>query len=210
MAAGSSPFGLAQSLDGTAILTAHEGALAGLNVEQLLRRLERRPLSGAGNFRTGSTPYDNLTVSLKFANGVATTDDVRIEAPSTRVTLTGSTSVPNREYDLKGTASLTSNGTSSFDLPFIVQGPWEDPLIFPDPDSLIRRSPASAPLLDALKDKKTQDTVRSVLERLTGGGLRPPSPDTEDPPAAGAPNVTGDSKANSGDSKPNPGDSKPN
>ncbi|MBV9566436.1 MAG: AsmA family protein [Bradyrhizobium sp.] len=203
MAAGSSPFGLAQSLDGTAILTAHEGALAGLNVEQLLRRLERRPLSGAGNFRTGSTPYDNLTVSLKFANGVATTDDVRIEAPSTRITLTGSTSVPNREYDLKGTASLTSNGTSSFDLPFIVQGPWEDPLIFPDPDSLIRRSPASAPLLDALKDRKTQDTMRSVLERLTGGGLRPPPPDTEDPPASSTPNAAGESKPNSGDSKPN-------
>ena len=45
-ASGSSPFGLAQSLDGTASLIAHDGALAGLNVEQLLRRLERRPLSG--------------------------------------------------------------------------------------------------------------------------------------------------------------------
>ena len=36
----------------------------------------------------------------------------------------------------------------------MVQGPWDDPLIFPDPDSLIRRSPASAPLLDMLKDRK--------------------------------------------------------
>jgi AsmA protein len=51
----------------------------------------------------------------------------------------------------------------------VVQGPWDDPLIFPDPESLIRRSPASAPLLDAVKDRKTRDAVRSVLERLTGG-----------------------------------------
>src|SRR5712672_1033731 len=59
VASGASPFGLAQSLDGTATLTGHDGAIAGFNVEQLLRRLERRPLSGAGNFRSGTTPYDN-------------------------------------------------------------------------------------------------------------------------------------------------------
>jgi AsmA protein len=178
-ASGSSPFGLAQSLDGTATLVGHDGALSGFNVEQLLKRLERRPLSGGGSFRSGSTPYDNLNVSLKFADGVATADDVRIDSAATRVTLTGTASVPTREYDLKGTASLMANGASSFDLPFVVQGPWDDPLIFPDPESLIRRSPASAPLLDAIKDPKVQDTVRSVIERFTGGGLRPPAPAPE-------------------------------
>src|SRR5438445_1998563 len=64
VASGASPFGLASSLDGTAPLTGHDGAIAGFNVEQLLKRLERRPLSGGGNFRSGSTPYDNLTVSV--------------------------------------------------------------------------------------------------------------------------------------------------
>src|SRR3989440_3291329 len=51
--------------------------------------------------------------------------------------------------------------------------------IFPDPESLIRRSPASAPLLDAVKDRKTRDAVRSVLERFTGGGAgqKPAVPD---------------------------------
>ena len=161
--------GLIQSLDGTATLNGHDGAISGFNVEQLLKRLERRPLSGAGNFRSGSTPYNNLTVSVKFSEGVATTDDVKLENPSTRITLTGTASVPSREYDLKGTASLMANGASSFDLPFVVQGPWDDPLIFPEADSLIKRSTVTAPLLDALKDRNTRDAVRSVLERLTGG-----------------------------------------
>src|SRR6266576_3625173 len=58
VASGSSPFGLAQSLDGTVSLTGHDGAISGFNVEQLLKRLERRPLSGGGNFRSGSTPFD--------------------------------------------------------------------------------------------------------------------------------------------------------
>src|SRR5450432_1665393 len=190
-ASGSSPFGLAQSLDGTANLTGHDGAISGFNVEQLLKRLERRPLSGSGNFRGGSTPFDNLTVAMKFAEGVATADDVRMDGPASRITVTGTASVPSREYDLKGTASLTQDGAPGFDLPFVVQGPWDDPLIFPDPDSLLRRSQATAPLLDAVKDRKTRDAVRPVLERFTGGSLnlKPAAPDNPAPtdaPAAGA------------------------
>lgn len=190
VASGASPFGLAQSLDGTATLIGRDGAISGFNVEQLLKRLERRPLSGGGNFRSGSTPYDNLTVSVKFNDGIATAEDIRVEGPGTRLTLTGTASVPSREYDLKGVASLTSApGGKGFDLPFVVQGPWDDPLVFPDPESLIRRSPASAPLLDAVKDRKTRDAVKSVLDRFTGGGARQAAPDAAatapaNPPAA--------------------------
>src|SRR5215470_8626090 len=186
VASGSSPFGLVQSLDGTAKLTGHDGAISGFNVEQLLKRLERRPLSGAGSFRSGSTPFDNLPVGLKFADGIATTEDVKLENASSRVTLTGTIAVPNREYDLKGVASLISaqKGDSNFDLPFVISGPWDDPLIFPEAESLIRRSTTVGPLLDALKGGKASDTVRSVIERLTGGA-RPaaPTPDAAAPAA---------------------------
>ncbi|MDB5617807.1 AsmA family protein [Tardiphaga sp.] len=191
-ASGSSPFGLAQSLDGTATLTGHDGAISGFNVEQLLKRLERRPLSGAGNFRSGSTPFTTLNMSFKFNDGVATAQDIRVEGPNARLTLTGTASVPSREYDLKGVASLVSvaNAPPGFDLPFVIQGPWDDPLIFPDPESLIRRSPGAAPLLDAVKDRKTRDAVRSVLERLTGGAKPAPVPaagQPAEPPAAAEP-----------------------
>jgi AsmA protein len=176
-ASGSSPFGLVKSLDGSATLIGHDGAIAGFNTEQLLKRLERRPLSGAGNFRSGSTPYANLTVALKFADGIATLDDVQIDGPA-RITMTGTASVPDREFNMKGVAKLTtSDASSGFELPFMVQGPWDDPLIFPDPDALLRRSPATAPLVeplvDRIKDPKVRDAVNSVLERLTGGKKLP-------------------------------------
>jgi AsmA protein len=200
VASGTSPFGLAQSLDGTATLTGHDGAIAGFNVEQLLKRLERRPLSGGGNFRSGSTPYTNLNIAVKFSEGIATAQDVRVDGPTSRLTLTGTASVPSREYDLKGIASLVSasapNAPSEFDLPFVVQGPWDDPLIFPDPESLIRRSPASAPLLEAVKDRKTRDTVRSVLERITGGGAKKAEPDANAAAPTSGPAAVGDAKAN--------------
>jgi AsmA protein len=186
-ASGSSPFGLAQSLGGTALLTGHDGAISGFNVEQLLKRLERRPLSGGGSFRNGQTPFDKLKMAVRFSDGMATAEDVEVDGPNTRITLSGTASVPAREYDLKGVASLTSASgkAASFELPFVVQGPWDDPLIFPDPVSLIRRSPASAPLLDAVKDRTTREAVRSVLERLTGQKSTPEA--AAQPPAGAAP-----------------------
>ena len=103
--------------------------------------------------------------------------------------LTGTASVPSREYDLKGVASLisASDAPPAFQLPFVVQGPWDDPLIFPDSDSLIRRSPASAPLLDSLKDRKTRDAVKSVIDRFTGGGNRKPAAEPAAQPQAAIP-----------------------
>jgi AsmA protein len=185
---GASVYDLTKALNGNASLTSRKGAIAGLNVEQLLRRIERRPLSGGAEFRTGRTPYESLTVSLKITHGVANVEDVHMEGPAVGLALTGSASIPARELDLKGTASLLSNASASttpeFELPFMVQGPWEDPIMLPDPQSRIERSGAARPILDALKDRGTREAVRSAIERLTGAAPRPAEPTS--PPAAPA------------------------
>ena len=187
---GSSVYDLTKALDGTASLSSRKGVIAGFNVEQLLRRIERRPLSGGGEFRTGKTPYETLTVNLKIIQGVAQVEDVRMEGPNVGLALTGSASIPARELDLKGTASLLSSATSgaiavapAFELPFMIQGPWDDPIILPDPQSRIQRSGAAAPFLDAVRKAGARDAVRSAIERLTGAAPEPPSPPAETAPA---------------------------
>jgi len=186
-ASGASPYELTQSLDGTVNLTGHDGALIGFDVAQLLRRLERRPLSGVGEFRSGRTPFTTLNVALKFDHGIASTEDARIEGPAARLTVSGKADVPAREYDLKGVASLLSapDAPPAFELPFVIQGPWEDPLILPDSDALIRRSPASAPLLNAVRDNRARDAVRSVIERFKGAP-KPDAAPAPTPPTANA------------------------
>jgi AsmA protein len=174
---GSSVLALTRTLNGSANLTARQGAVVGFNVEQLLRRLERRPLSGNGDYRSGRTPYDKLVVNLSIAQGTVIADDVHIDGSAVRLALAGTASIPARDLDLRGTASLVSIGTSEgpagFELPFMVQGPWDDPLMLLDTQSLLRRAPAAAPLLDALRDKQARDKVRSALDRLVGN---PPPP----------------------------------
>jgi AsmA protein len=144
-----------------------------------------------------------LRVNLKIIQGVANVEDARMEGPAVGLTLTGSASVPARELDLRGTAALLLRAAGAnaaipgFELPFMVQGPWDDPIMLPDPQSRIQRSGAAAPLLDAVRDRGTRDAVRSAIERLTGAspaaGSATPAPapghtqEAESDPASGQP-----------------------
>ena len=181
---GASVLAVTNALNGTANLTAHDGALVGINVEQLLRRLERRPLGGNGDLRSGRTPFDQLALNLKLVQGVVSVETLRIEGPAVRVTVGGQASVPTRELDLKGVATLISQATANeFELPFVVQGPWDDPSMLPDAQSLIRRSGAAAPLLEAVKDRSAGGAVRSVLDRILAApaASKPPAPPAKSP-----------------------------
>lgn len=185
--AGNSVLDVTRTLHGDASLVGRNGALAGLNIEQLLRRLERRPLSGGGEFRSGRTPYDKIAVGLKIEKGMVAVEDVKLEGSAVRLGLAGSASIPQRELDLKGTAALMASarpGTAPFELPFIVQGSWDDPIMLPDPEALIRRSGAAAPLLNAVRERSARDQVRSVIDRLTGGGAIPAAEHQTAPAAA--------------------------
>jgi AsmA protein len=157
---GESVYGLTQALNGTANLTSRKGAIAGLNVELLLKRLAKSPLSRGNELSSGKTPYNLLAVNLKIEQGTINVDDVHIEGPSLRLGLAGSASIPARELDLTGTASLLSTPASgaadaapAFELPFMVRGPWDDPLLLPDVQVLMKRSGAAAPILDAIRNR---------------------------------------------------------
>ena len=171
---GDSVMAVTRTLAGTATITGTNGALAGVNVEQLLRRLERRPLSGGNELRSGRTPYDRIAIGLSVANGTVSLQDVAIEGPAMKLAVAGTASIPTRALDLAGIATLLAPTTGGgFDLPFIVQGSWDDPVVLPDPQILIRRSGAAAPLLNAVRKNNPRDTVRSAVERITG---RPAGP----------------------------------
>ena len=173
---GDSVLAVTHTLNGT------NGAIAGLDVAQLLRRLERRPLSGGGEFRTGRTPFDKISVNLKIVNGMAGVEDMAITGAAVHLALAGSASIPERDLDLKGTAALVTAsrpGASPFTLPFIVQGSWDDPIMLPDPDALLRRSGAAAPLIDAIREQRARDRVRAAIERLTGAPRADATPAAE-------------------------------
>ena len=170
---------LTRTLNGTASLNAHDGALDGIDVEQVLRQLERRPLSGGGNLRSGRTPFDQLVLNAKIEQGIVSVADLHLSGPAARVAMTGQASIPARDLDLEGKATLISSETANeFELPFTVDGSWDEPRILPDASILIRRSGAAAPLLDAVKQHSAGEAVRKVIDQIFAtppGAAAPPA-----------------------------------
>lgn len=170
-ARGDSMAALARTAGGQITLTAIEGAVHGFNAEAILRRLERRPLSAAGaDARSGRTPYERIAANVRIVGGVATTTDMVLDGQVVRVNLEGTAQLPSRELDMRGIATLKRTpsaaarpGEGNFELPFVVQGSWDDPFILPDPQILIRRSGAAAPLRDITRDR---DALRAVLDAI--------------------------------------------
>ena len=151
---GASVYELAQGLNGTASLASQKGAVTGLNLEQLLRRFERSPLSARGDFRSGKTPYDQLTAEVRIIKGAAGIEEARLDAPALRLALAGSASVPARDFDLKGVASLVARDMApTFELPFVITGPWDSPLVWPDTQALFNRAGAPGSLIDAVRSR---------------------------------------------------------
>lgn len=174
-ATGGSIYDLAKGLNGSVTMSSRKGAIAGLNVEQSLKRLERNPLAVRGSdFRGGKTPYDELEVSLKVTDGTANAQEIRIETPAMKVGVAGSSSIPTRDFDLKGTASLIG-GVDEFQLPFVVMGTWDDPLFWPDIQMLIRRSGAAAPLLDAVRNRLQRNQAPTLAGEAAPAATAAPS-----------------------------------
>jgi AsmA protein len=186
---------LASALHGKVQLAMRQGALTGINAEAVLRRLERRPLSGTGDLRGGKTPFDRLTGTLEIEGGIAELSSFEIDSQILKIRLAGEASVVRRDFDLRGTASLirAAQGATqvAFDLPFLIQGHWDNPYLLPDPEALIRHSGAAAPLLDAVRGRAAREAMRNVIETVTGLrsiGELPANP-TFEPPTATAPTV---------------------
>ena len=140
----------------------------------MLKRLERSPLSGRGELRSGKTPYDLLAVNLKITQGTGRRRGRahRGAGGAARARRLGldpgarSRSQGHRQPD----GEHGADAPPAFELPFVVQGPWDDPLIWPDPQSLIKRSGAAAPLLDAVRNRLKRDAAKAAAG---GQGRRP-------------------------------------
>jgi AsmA protein len=168
---------MARTAAGQATLTAVDGAVRGFNAEAILRRLERRPLSGTGaDARSGRTPYDRLAATIRIIGGVASSEDIVLDGQIVQIRMAGQAQLQPRELEMRGIAALKrttgAGADNNFELPFMIQGSWDDPFVLPDPQALIRRSGAAAPLRDVTRDR---DALRAVLDAINRQTVQEPA-----------------------------------
>jgi AsmA protein len=161
---GSSVAELSGSLGGHADITIANGALVGIDLADLMQKIEKRPLSARFEAGYGGrTAFTSAQASFKIAKGMAKTTDSRLDNGLLSVTLAGQTNIALRSLDMAGMANWSdSDGAVPFRLPFRVHGGWEVPVFEPDAEALIRRSDAAAPLLRSFA-KPGQDVTQDSI-----------------------------------------------
>ncbi|MDJ1159945.1 AsmA family protein [Chelatococcus sp. SYSU_G07232] len=151
-ATGSSHADLARTLTGRVSLVVKRGEFTGVNLADIARRAERRPLSISLDWRSGRTAFDQLAATLIIAGGTGEIADGLMTAPGLRASLAGRIHIADRLFALKGAIAGTPSGQaaapgSGAGFPFEITGSWDQPLVVPDVQALIQRSGAAAPLL---------------------------------------------------------------
>ena len=146
-ASGDSVLQTIRGLDGKAQFSITQGDVGGIDLNEALRRMATRPLSSLTDMRGGRTVFDKAVGTFRINKGVAEIVDASASAPALSIAMTGSVQIADRMLALKGTATQATDdakpAAESAQLPFDVIGSWDDPVIVPDAQSLIRRSGAA-------------------------------------------------------------------
>jgi len=168
---GASAHALMQALDGKATLVVRQGDLVGINLPEVLRRMEKRPLGAALDVRGGRTPFELASLSGRITRGTVEVQDGSVASPATRIGFSGKVGLAERMLAMSGVAQLVDApaGRDPVTLPFEITGTFDDPLIIPDARSLMQRSGATSPFFD-LRARRPEPPLLPA-----GNALAPPN-----------------------------------
>jgi AsmA protein len=163
--AGASPDQIARNATGQGEFALTTGEIIGLDVERILKRMDRRPLSSAVDLRAGRTQFDKAHVDFKIEDGEAKLLDANVEGQTFTMSVEGAAQLAERQMKLKATVwPKSSKGeetekqkTPAFALD--IGGPWDNPRMTPDALGFIRRSGAAKPLIGPRQEKSEQNKI---------------------------------------------------
>ena len=109
-----------QALSGAGTVSFKDGVLHGVDlggVSRTIRNVLRHELVTS----TAQTRFSNFGGTLRAANGMIATQDLRLDTPDARITAVGVIDAGGRALDLRLVPRL---GSSGLPVPFRVFGPW--------------------------------------------------------------------------------------
>ncbi len=136
---GRSAADLIAGLGGKASLTVAEGALSAVNLEEALRRSQRRSVDIVKDARSGKTAFDKATVSVLIGQGVAHIVNGTLIAQGLRADLQGAVDLAGQSWKLRLNASQEDSAgvppPDAAHLSLGIDGPWSNPNIHSDEDA---------------------------------------------------------------------------
>lgn len=146
--AGRSPAELVSGLGGKTSLKLEDGALSGVNLEEALRRAQRRPLDLTKDMRSGGTAFQEAALDLLLDRGFAHVVSGSLVAQGLRADAEGEADLAAQTLKLRVNAAQTeASGAAPSDgarLSLDIGGPWSNPVVqSADPDAGAGLSPAA-------------------------------------------------------------------
>jgi len=177
-AAGVSEAAMVKSADGGGSFAFKNGAITGVNLGAMLRKVESAFLDSSAG-KQQKTDFSELTATFKINNGVVTNDDLNMLAPLFRITGKGKSSMPartvNYRVEPKAVASATGQGGSKdmagVTVPVLITGPWHNLQFAPDLAGMatdLVKTPGK--VLDAAKDV-VKDPAGALKDAAPSGDI---------------------------------------
>ena len=179
---GNSQEEMASLLKGSAEFRFTDGAVRGINIAQMVRKLGKATLSGWEDQPEQKTDFSELSATFTIVDGLAETHDLSLVSPALRVTGAGEADILRRSLDFKLepkiVASLEGQGgegdLTGFPVPIIVKGSWAKPKIYPDVAGILNDPQAAYQTLKKLGDQakamsqETVDQLENQAEEAIG------------------------------------------
>jgi len=178
VARGLSPEDLVSTLEGTGQLEFRDGAILGINIAALVRRVTTLDLSEDRTPRR--TDFARLAAGFVMEKGILRTDDITLEAPLFRLHGAGTVDLPRRTLSLRlePAFAATLEGQEGREpvfragVPVLIEGPWSAPAWRFDIGGRLTEALRDPARIGELVDRLRQDPqmVERLRERF--GGLQ--------------------------------------
>jgi AsmA protein len=140
---------LAAGMTGKLSVNLKQGEISGLDLAEVARRVQQRPLATALDWRGGRTYFDQLNVALAVTDGVGELAEGTLNAAGLQGSFTGQVDISQRQLNLRGVVTAPTTAVPAKGFPLEITGGWDSPLVAPDIHALIERSKVTAPLFIA-------------------------------------------------------------
>jgi AsmA protein len=176
---GTSEQQIVESLAGKTNLVVANGAINGINVAGAVRSLSRGRWDGLDKALSEKTDFSEMSIGFAIQNGIATSNDLKLQGPLLRMGGAGQISLPARTVDYvarpKLVGSIEGQGgagnVAGLEIPLRIKGPLAKPEIVPDVDSLAKNPEKAVEAVKEIGRQLKQDGNMQGVKKLLDGLL---------------------------------------
>ena len=162
---------MVSTLKGNFEIAVSDGEITGLNIVDMISKVRSAVSDGWGKGPENLTSFDGAAASFLIEDGVARSEDVKVESSAFQVSGSGEVDLLRRALDFKFDPTLVTGSGQTTRLPVqvVVRGPWHAPKIYPNLEGILDDPEAA---YDALRGMGVSEKTFKEIEKEGGKLLK--------------------------------------